>query len=189
MICFDDLHIEEALVRAGKNPPDVVTACRSVNIGLFLSGDLRRDVEVIISSGGPSDITVISFPGRTLKRVSPDERSISFFLWKAITKARELHRGGRGILPNGILFQRTDINSLIEQWKPEAIYMSETADTKTLDLRGTRHHGLFIVAQGDLGLSRSLLLKSAVGLPNSVSPERFVLEINLNADNANDAVV
>jgi hypothetical protein len=99
---FKGFPIDIASVKAGQNSREVVTACRCVNVGLFVSGDLRRDVIVSIVIGTEEDLRVVSFPGDSLKRVSPDERSISFFLLKAFEKAQDLETGGSFKMNNGI---------------------------------------------------------------------------------------
>jgi tRNA (pseudouridine54-N1)-methyltransferase len=90
-IVFDEFSIERQSVKAGKNSEEAVTACRCINVGLFVSGNLRRDVIVsIIVLDNNTQATIVTFNGSTLRRVSPDERSISFFLLKAFDAAENL---------------------------------------------------------------------------------------------------
>ena len=114
LIMFKDFPIDSTSVKAGKNSPEVISACRCVNVGLFVSGDLRRDVIVSIAIGTAEDLRIVSFPGNSLKRVSPDERSISFFLLKASDKAQDLELGRSFKMNNGIELERTSLNELIE---------------------------------------------------------------------------
>ena len=118
---FKDFPIDSISVKAGKNSPEVISACRCVNVGLFVSGDLRRDVIVSIVVGTEEDLRVVSFPGDSLKRVSPDERSISFFLLKAIDKAQDLELGGFFKMNNGIELVRAPLDELIDLWGPDVI--------------------------------------------------------------------
>jgi tRNA pseudouridine-54 N-methylase len=185
LVCFSDFPIEEAQIRSGRNTANVVVSCRCVNVGLFLSGDMRRDVEVSIAIGTPSEMTVFSFPGNTIKRVSPDERSISFFLLKAKLRAEGLRQGQKSVLPNGIIVQKSDLETLIEQWNPKMVYLSEDDDSEAVKPREVHHRGLFIFDQGGWDLQSLPFLRSAVRLHSSHSPERFILQLNLDADDAN----
>ncbi len=121
LVMFKDFPIDIASVKAGQNSPEVITACRCVNVGLFVSGDLRRDVIVSIAVGSEEDMRVVSFPGNSLKRVSPDERSISFFLLKAIEKAQDLELGRSLKMNNGIELVRSSLDELVELWGPGVI--------------------------------------------------------------------
>ena len=121
LVIFKDLPIDRSSVKSGNNSSEVITACRCVNIGLFVSGDLRRDVTVSIGIGSENNLKVISFPGRSLKRVSPDERSISFFLLKAVEKVESMEQGNRSIMDNGIELRCSSLGGLIKSWKSEVI--------------------------------------------------------------------
>ena len=134
LIMFKDLPIDKTSVKAGQNSPEVVTACRCVNVGLFVSGDLRRDVIVSIAVGTEEDLVVVSFPGNSLKRVSPDERSISFFVLKAIEKAQNLELGGSFKMNNGIELVRISLDELFELWDPGVIQVpSDSPERFILD--------------------------------------------------------
>jgi tRNA pseudouridine-54 N-methylase len=91
-----------------------------------VSGNLRRDVIVSLAIGPVEDTTVISFPGNTLKRVSPDERSISFFLLKAIERTKEMEKGMTFTMDNGIKLARTSLNELSESWDSDVIQVPST---------------------------------------------------------------
>ena len=134
LIMFKDFPIDKTSVKAGQNSPEVVTACRCVNVGLFVSGDLRRDVIVSIAVGTEEDLVVVSFPGNSLKRVSPDERSISFFVLKAIEKAQNLELGGSFKMNNGIELVRISLDELFELWDPGVIQVpSDSPERFILD--------------------------------------------------------
>ena len=121
LVMFDDLPIDGNSVRSGHNSPEVVVACRCVNVGLFISGDLRRDVIVSLAIGTEDDLRVISFPGYSLRRVSPDERSISFFLLKAIEKTQSLQQGEVFTMDNGIELIWSSYTDLVERWDSDTI--------------------------------------------------------------------
>lgn len=116
LVSFEKMPIDRTSVKSGRNGLEVVTACRCVNIGLFVSGNLRRDVVVSLAVGLPDDLRIVSFPGQSLRRVSPDERSISFFLLKAIEKLENLEVGNSFTMDNGIELTRTSLDEMTETW-------------------------------------------------------------------------
>ena len=182
LILFEKLPIDVVSVKSGQNGPEVVTACRCVNVGLFVSGNLRRNVEVSLAVGKPEDLGVVTYPGSALKRVSPDERSISFFLLKAMNMLRELPLGGKKRLDNGIVVQRTNATDLLQGWEPSRIYVSfldPSIKPKQVDVRP---QGLFLYEMTSTALTD--LVKSIPGnlLPRPPHPERFILDINLYCD-------
>jgi tRNA (pseudouridine54-N1)-methyltransferase len=59
--------------------------CRCVNTSLFLSHDLRRDIEVyLVLCGEPSGPKTVRFSGATVRSLSPDERSAGALIKKAL---------------------------------------------------------------------------------------------------------
>ncbi|MHA2360222.1 MAG: hypothetical protein ACXAB5_08100 [Candidatus Thorarchaeota archaeon] len=121
LVEFKEFPIDKSSVKSGQNSTEVLTACRCVNVGLFVSGDLRRDVIMSFAVGTKEDLKVVSFPGYSLKRVSPDERSISFFLLKAIEKAQDLEPGKSFKMDNGIELERAPLDGLVDLWGPDII--------------------------------------------------------------------
>lgn len=60
--------------------------CRCVNASLFLSHDLRRDVECsLVLLGGPKAPKIVLFRGNGLRSLSPDERSAGALIKKALS--------------------------------------------------------------------------------------------------------
>ena len=60
--------------------------CRCVNASLFLSHDLRRDVDCcLVLLGGPKDPKTVKFSGSSVRSLSPDERSAGALLKKALS--------------------------------------------------------------------------------------------------------
>jgi tRNA pseudouridine-54 N-methylase len=121
LVMFENLPIDKSSVKTGQNSNEVIVACRCVNVGLFISGDLRRDVIVSLAVGVEEDLRIISFPGHSLRRVSPDERSISFFLLKAFEKSQALDVGETFAMDNGIEVTRSPLEQLLKLWGSEAI--------------------------------------------------------------------
>ena len=59
--------------------------CRCVNAGLFLSHDLRRDVDCyLVLLGAPSGPKTVKFSGSSVRSLSPDERSAGALIRKVI---------------------------------------------------------------------------------------------------------
>lgn len=59
--------------------------CRCVNASLFLSHDLRRDVECcLVLCGEPAGPKTIKFSGELVRSLSPDERSAGALIKKVI---------------------------------------------------------------------------------------------------------
>ncbi len=59
--------------------------CRCVNAGLFLSHDLRRDVDCyLILCGEPAGPKTVKFSGEQVRSLSPDERSAGALIKKVI---------------------------------------------------------------------------------------------------------
>ena len=59
--------------------------CRCVNASLFLSHDLRRDVDVyLVLLGAPSGPKTVKFSGAAVRSLSPDERSAGALIKKVI---------------------------------------------------------------------------------------------------------
>lgn len=59
--------------------------CRCVNASLFLSHDLRRDVDCyLILCGEPSGPKTVKFSGAQVRSLSPDERSAAALIKKVI---------------------------------------------------------------------------------------------------------
>ena len=182
LILFERLPIDIVSVKSGQNSPEVVIACRCVNVGLFVSGDLRRNVEVSLAVGQSRDLGVVTYPGSALKRVSPDERSISFFLLKAMNVLRELPLGGKKRMDNGMVVQRTNATDLLRGWEPSRIYVSSldpSIQPKQVDVRP---QGLFLYELTSTALTDLIRDIPGVLLPRPPHPERFILDINLYCD-------
>jgi tRNA pseudouridine-54 N-methylase len=181
LVAFDEMDINTASVKSGQNSRNVVVACRCVNVGLFLSGTLRRDVEVGILLGKDDDIKSITFPGSSLKRVSPDERSIAFFLLKAHSVLEKMHPSSKRTMDNGIIVHRTTLKEILDNWGIEECYIASQEFNACSDYSHISESGLFLYDM----VSEHLNLEDypAKPLPRPPHPERFILEINLTCDN------
>jgi tRNA pseudouridine-54 N-methylase len=180
-VAFDEMDINTVSVKSGQNSRNVVVACRCVNVGLFLSGSLRTDVEVSILLGNDDDIRSITFPGSSLQRVSPDERSIAFFLLKAHTVLEEMHPNSKRTMDNGIIVHRTTLKEILDRWGREECYIASHEFNPCSDYSHISESGLFLYSI----VPEHSYLKDypAKPLPRPPHPERFILEINLTCDN------
>jgi tRNA pseudouridine-54 N-methylase len=180
LISFDKLDIDASNVKSGHNSRNVVVACRCVNVGLFLSNNLRRDVKVSLSTGTSKDLKVITFPGSTIRRVSPDERSIAFFLLKASDILDEMQMNSRRTMDNGIELHRTTLKNLFDQWLEEECYIALQAFNVESDFSSVSESGLYIY---DMNPENPTMMNYPIkAIPRPPHPERFILEINLNCD-------
>lgn len=183
LILFDDIPIDKISVKSGNNSPEVITAARCVNVGLFISGNLRRDVVVSLAKGTPDDLKLISFPGASLKRVSPDERSISFFLMKALSIAEELLMGSFEIMDNGIEVRRSNLKNFFESLNPARVYISTPEITSNTISVAEYENSLLIYSIGKQFDSFQVDTKlTHVELPYFPHPERFILDVNMMVD-------
>jgi tRNA pseudouridine-54 N-methylase len=189
LILFDDILIDKASVRLGQNSSEVVTACRCVNVGLFVSGNLRRDVIVSIAKGAFEDLKIVSFPGGTLKRVSPDERSISFFLLKAMQDAEGLQQNSEKILDNGIIVKREELSRFISGYSPNCVFIARNRGKPAIDPTLLLDDVILIYETRTpidiAGLESRTLgnFKVHSSLPYPPHPERFIFDINELVDN------
>lgn len=183
LIIFDDIPIDKISVKSGNNSPEVIAAARCVNVGLFISGNLRRDVVVSLAKGTPEDLKIISFPGASLKRVSPDERSISFFLMKALSIAEELLMDSFKIMDNGIEVRRSNLKNFCESLTTTNVYISTPGNTSNFTGVAENENSLLIYSTGNQLDSFQIDAKwTQVKLPYFPHPERFILEVNMIVD-------
>lgn len=180
LIIFNHFDIDEKDVRAGTNVEEVVIASRCVNVGLFVSGDLRRNVEVNIAWNEDEDLFVVSFPGWSLKRVSPDERSISFFLLKARNELDRLSSGDWRVMDNGIVVRRTTPDALFGLWGSPRVFKasSEVSEIESSDIIEPGVFVYNVTEEADFSLPDTEI----TSLKKPHSPERYILDINLRMD-------
>lgn len=74
---------------------DVVARC--INAAFWLSGDIRRNVVFHTVLHGGEQPVYIRIEGKRLRKVSPDERSISLFLKKALERMDSMEETSPGI--------------------------------------------------------------------------------------------
>ncbi|NWF96423.1 MAG: hypothetical protein HXY34_09820 [Candidatus Thorarchaeota archaeon] len=179
LVALDEIPTSRDTVARGLNPWQTVVACRCVNIGLFLSRGLRRSVMVILTQGASDETRATVFDGKTLRRVSPDERSISFFLMKANRLLMSIEDESKAMMDNGIVVCRTRLESILDEWASSGVYLAtEEAPCGTVPSSGT---GLFVYDV--LHLHRAVLSRTdTTPIWRPSSAERFILEVNHAAD-------
>jgi hypothetical protein len=172
--------IDTAHVKSGLNNRETVVACRCINVGLFVSDELRRDVEVSLCIGNDADLRIISLSGESIRRVSPDERSISFFLLKAMQSLDGMALGTVKSTDNGIVLCRTDSENLVASWSTGLVHVADSS-IQTTNWNSVSTGGLFVYDMSDV-LSRSFASSSALLLHRPPNPERFILDVNMHCD-------
>lgn len=176
LILFDEFPINAVDVKKGNNSREVIVACRCVNVALFISNDLRRDVILSIAIGKKDNLRIISFPGETLRRVSPDERSVSFFLLKSIDALENRGLGALKTLNNGIITRRQSLPQLLEELDQNLIYVASTEPYSATEYSELDHEGLFVY---DFNSEFSNDFDKSIAVPRPSSPERFILDLNM----------
>ncbi len=98
--------------------------CRCVNSALFLSHDLRRDVNIhLLLLGEPEPGKIIRFEGENVRYLSPDERSAASLIKKALQK--ETTDIDIRSMP-GVFIRRGSLPQLLSQFKDrKLIYLRE----------------------------------------------------------------
>ncbi|MEA1984800.1 MAG: tRNA (pseudouridine(54)-N(1))-methyltransferase TrmY [Euryarchaeota archaeon] len=103
--------------------------CRCVNTSLFLSHDMRRDVQVhLVLLGDPDPGKIVRFDGETLRYLSPDERSSGSLIKKALQKTA----GDMEVRSTpGVFIRRGGLDTLLSEFKEQGItliYLREDGD-------------------------------------------------------------
>ncbi|WP_406662496.1 tRNA (pseudouridine(54)-N(1))-methyltransferase TrmY [Methanolobus sp. ZRKC3] len=96
--------------------------CRCINSALFLSHEMRRDINVhLVLLGEPDPGKVIRFNGQELKYLNPDERSSGSLIKKALQKDA-LEYESRST--PGVWIRRAGLEQLLEEFaeKGKTVY-------------------------------------------------------------------
>jgi len=104
--------------------------CRCVNASLFLSHDLRRDVDVyLVLLGAPSGPKTVKFSGAAVRSLSPDERSAGALIKKVIDVpcGSEFREGA-----DGVSIRKGGLERLISEHR-FAVLDERGTDVRTLD--------------------------------------------------------
>ncbi|MEM1513577.1 MAG: tRNA (pseudouridine(54)-N(1))-methyltransferase TrmY [Candidatus Thermoplasmatota archaeon] len=117
-----------ALTKANINLKDLPSAgridivARCVNSAFWLSNSIRRNVFFhTILHGEPNPPIYIRFEGGKLRKVSPDERSISIFILKAIEKAGDEEKESTP----GIFVCKKNFNKFVEENRDKEYYLMD----------------------------------------------------------------
>ena len=103
--------------------------CRCVNASLFLSHDLRRDVDCyLVLCGEPAGPKTVKFSGDSVRSLSPDERSAGALIKKAleIPCGSEFREGAQGVF-----VRKGGLERLVTE------HTFAVLDEKGTDIRGT----------------------------------------------------
>lgn len=138
---------------------------------------------VTIAVGTSKDMITITFPGDKLRRVSPDERSISFFLLKSLVAADGLLENSQQGLDNGIVISRVGLERLVSAYTPQNVFIAQKGCASDFGTLHQSKDALFIYSTG-------MLIDSIEGLytalPYPPHPERFIFDINDWYDEENE---
>ncbi|MDD4137755.1 MAG: tRNA (pseudouridine(54)-N(1))-methyltransferase TrmY [Methanoregula sp.] len=125
--------------------------CRCVNAGLFLSHDLRRDVDCyLVLLGAPSGPKTVKFSGSSVRSLSPDERSAGALIRKVIDVpcGSEFREGAEGVS-----IRKGGLERLLSE-QPFAVLDETGTDIRTVqDLSGAyllSDHMNFTEAENEL---------------------------------------
>ena len=142
---------------------DIVARC--VNSAFFLSHDLRKDTEFIVTlEGEPNPPVTLRFVGNKLKYLSPDERCTGGLIKKALENVTEKETESTP----GIFVSNKSFSEVLNENAPEIIYLHEDGeDIQNLSFDSDK---ICFVLGDHMGLSQDdeALLKTAKRV--SISP-------------------
>ncbi len=172
--------VTRSTVKSGWNHPVVARACRCINVALFVSHDLRRNVEIEIVQILGDTVESVLFGGASLRRVTPDERSIAFFLLKASNTLLDLDVGGQTTLPNGIVVAKMRWEDMVGRLQGgRAVYVARGRSPRSVAVSCC---GAVFLYEHEEGVFADHL--EAMPVPRPAHPERFILDVNLGCDSA-----
>jgi len=103
--------------------------CRCINSALFLSHDMRRDVQVhLLLLGEPDSGKIIRFDGENLRYLNPDERSSGSLIKKALDKKVGDYETRS---TPGVWIRRGGLGTLLDEFKSKGrtiVYLREDGD-------------------------------------------------------------
>jgi len=120
--------------------------CRCVSAALFLSHDLRRDVDVYLVLKGGSQPKLVRFEGSRVKYLSPDERSAASLIKKALEKnAQDFWTESTP----GVSVRNGGFGELLKELNRRVVYLHEDGE----DVRGKKFDGPLFVLGDHEGLT------------------------------------
>lgn len=117
----------------GAGRMDIVARC--INASLFLSHDLRRDVDTCaVLLGDPSPPITVRFNGEKVRYLSPDERSAAALIKKALEKGAPAT--GEDESTPGVYISKRSFAEIVESLD-NIVYLHEDGeDIRRADLKG-----------------------------------------------------
>lgn len=119
--------------------------CRCINSALFLSHEMRRDINVhLVLLGEPDPAKIVRFNGKELKYLNPDERSSGALIKKALQKDA-LEYESRST--PGVWIRKADLQQLLEEFaeKERSIYYLREDGEDIRGLASTLDDAIFIL--------------------------------------------
>ncbi len=90
--------------------------CRCISSALWISNDLRRDTKIhVVLEGKPLPPKTITFYGKELKGLSPDERNIASHIRLALKKGLNLKMNEEVEVWSGIKIAKKSFESLVKE--------------------------------------------------------------------------
>lgn len=128
--------------------------CRAVSNALFISNDMRRDTVIHIVMTGPDcPPKTISFYGKGLSLMNPDERSIAEFIRLALRKGRNLKLNEEIDVWPGIKVSKKSFEGIVKEKskKYQLVYLHK----KGKDIRKVKFKENVVFVFGDyIGMPR-----------------------------------
>ncbi len=118
---------------------DIVARC--INASLFLSHDLRRDIDTIaVLLGEPNPPVSVRFNGEKVRYLSPDERSAAALIKKAMEKGAPAN--GEEESTPGVYISKRSFQEVIEGLDNIIYLHEEGEDIRKVELKGNEAYVL-----------------------------------------------
>jgi len=172
--------------------------CRCVTASLFISFDLRRDVNVhLVLKGGPDPHKIVRFNGKNVRSLNPDERSSGSLIQKALLiPAGEIEKEST----TGVFVRTGDLSVLLNEFKDKRplFYLKEDGGDisefiKSKDAADKLNDGVFILGdnqgvfeEDEAAIENAGASKLTVGPISLLSSQCITLILNA-ADRANQS--
>lgn len=121
--------------------------CRTVSNALFISNDVRRDTIIHVVMTGPKyPPKIVSFYGKDLKGINPDEKSIAENINLALEKGKNLKLNEETNLKNGIVVSKKSFEQLVrEKSNNQIVYLHKKGE----DIRKIKFKDDVVFVLGD----------------------------------------
>ncbi len=159
--------------------------CRCISSALFISHNIRRDVEVyLLLLGEPDPPKALKICGAKLRYMSPDERNIAGLLRKSLSV--KVDKDWKETSP-GIYISRKGLDELLKEFEDFSIYYLREDGR---DIREIEFYGKCLFILGDhMGVKKEMEekilgdVKEIIGIPTlSLQAEHCITIVNYELD-------